>query len=149
MQSQNPNKPSKDILTAVKVVLVSGSLVGAVGIWGMFSSKALKNELLNQASDNGENGSTGNVFNPLPTLAEVVAVQPTQAAVVAQVAQPTQAAAPAMRNIAALPTPTITTVQPSVQTVYVGSAYTGTTSGGGASKPAAKAKKPAAKTRTS
>jgi hypothetical protein len=149
MQSQNPNKPSKDILTAVKVVLVSGSLVGAIGIWGMFSSKALKNELLTQANDNGDSGNTSNAFNPLPTLAEVVAVQPTQAAVIAQVAQPTQAAAPSLRNINALPTPTITTVQPSVQTVYVGSVNTGTSSGGSVSKPAAKAKKPAAKTRTS
>ena len=42
MQQTNRNKPSAGVLNGIKIVIASGAVAGAMGIWSMLAGKALK-----------------------------------------------------------------------------------------------------------
>jgi hypothetical protein len=69
MQQTNRNKPSAGVLNGIKIVIASGAVAGAMGIWSMLAGKALNNSNV-QAQDQDSTG-----IAELPTLIPYVAVQ--------------------------------------------------------------------------
>ena len=62
MQQTNRNKPSAGVLNGIKIVIASGAVAGAMGIWSMLAGKALNNSNV-QAQDQDTTGLV-----ELPTL---------------------------------------------------------------------------------
>ena len=62
MQQTNRNKPSAGVLNGIKIVIASGAVAGAMGIWSMLAGKALNNSNV-QAQDQDNTG-----IAELPTL---------------------------------------------------------------------------------
>ena len=71
MQQINRNKPTAGVLNGIKIVIASGAIAGAVGIWSMLAGKALANSNL-QEQDQGNTGLT-----ELPTLVPITVAQNT------------------------------------------------------------------------
>jgi hypothetical protein len=69
MQQTNRNKPSAGVLNGIKIVIASGAVAGAMGIWSMLAGKALNNSTVQAQGQD----STG--IAELPTLIPYVAVQ--------------------------------------------------------------------------
>jgi hypothetical protein len=69
MQQTNRNKPSAGVLNGIKIVIASGAVAGAMGIWSMLAGKALSNSNV-QAQDQDNTG-----LAELPTLIPFAEVQ--------------------------------------------------------------------------
>jgi hypothetical protein len=132
MQQTNRNKPSAGVLNGIKIVIASGAVAGAMGIWSMLAGKALNNSNV-QAQDQDSTG-----IAELPTLIPYVAVQSSgvnpgvdnSLAGLRSVTGPTQNS-------------TILTA-PAVQTMVIAAP-----SGGGGGGGGVKAKRPATRTTSS
>lgn len=134
MNNMNPKKPSTAMLNGVKLVLVSASVAGSIGLWSTLAEKTM--QYASASAGDGENISTVEQIAAQPTLASLVQIN--SSAVVPS--QPPPTSAPELRDVAAMPTATAYTA-PEVKTVVIGVPVAG---GGGGSKS-----KPAAKTRSS
>lgn len=125
MNSNSTGKPSKAALTGLKMVLVSASIAGSIGLWGALSEKAMQVAASNVNDDS--DAIDANSLNTLPTLTNLISVNTDQ--MVQYI--PTPTAGPVLRDVAALPTPTAFTA-PEVKTVLIGVPVSG---GGGGAKP--------------
>jgi hypothetical protein len=126
MQQTNRNKPSAGVLKGIKIVIASGAVAGAMGIWSMLAGKALNNSNV-QAQGQDDTG-----LAELPTLIPYVAVQ------ASGVNPAVDNTLTGLRNVTG-PTTQNTTVQaaPVVQTMVI-AAPSGGGGGGGGKKAAAR-----------
>jgi hypothetical protein len=132
MNSNSNSKPSKAALTGMKVVLVSASIAGSIGLWGALSQEAMNVAAKSDDSASDVPGVTDLAY--LPTLTNLIQIDTSK---VVQYA-PTPTAGPVLRDVAMMPTPTAYTA-PEVKTVVIGVPVSGG-GGGGKSKPGTKTK---------
>ena len=118
MQSVKRTKPNPGVLNGIKLVLASGAIAGAVGIWSALSGSAVNN-----APAQIQNPNTNELVN-LPTLVPLV-MNPTSNLNADQTEV-------VLRNVTA-PEPSVVIQTPVVQSIVIGG-----TSGGGSPKPAAR-----------
>lgn len=119
MQQTNRNKPAPGVLNGLKIVIASGAVAGAVGIWSVLAGNAMTNTDL-QAQDQGNND-----LAQLPTLVPLAEVQNNA---ITAVVDPTTG----LRSVGS-PTQGAAIQAPVVQTVIVAAP-----SSGGGSRPAAR-----------
>lgn len=126
MQQTNRKKPGSGVLNGIKILLASGAVAGAVGIWSILAGNAMSDSSVT-GQDAGNNG-----LADLPTLVPLADI-PTVSAVAG--IDPLTG----LRNVAA-PTQGAVIQAPAVQSVIIG----GSTASGGTT-----VRKPAARTRSS
>jgi hypothetical protein len=131
MQQTNRKKPDSGVLNGIKIVLASGAVAGAVGIWSMLAGNAM-NDVNLQSQDQGNTG-----LADLPTLIPLADVQ---ASVINPVTDPSTTG---LRSVT-IPTQSSTLQSPVVQPMVLGAPAVGAVSGG-----VVKPKRPAARTRSS
>jgi hypothetical protein len=132
MQQSNRNKPSAGVLNGIKIVIASGAVAGAMGIWSMLAGKALNNS--NVQAQNQDN--TG--LAELPTL---IPYQAVQASSVSPVVNNSTAG---LRSVTGPTQNTIVQAAPVVQTMVLSAPSVSGGGGGGV-----KAKRPATRTTSS
>lgn len=109
MQQTNRKKPGSGVLNGIKIVLASGAVAGAVGIWSILAGKALNDTNL-QGQDQGNTDlaalptlipladvstlATNSALNPSTTGLRSVTVPTQSAAIQAPVVQTVIIAAP-------------------------------------------------------
>jgi hypothetical protein len=125
MQQTNRNKPSAGVLNGIKIVIASGAVAGAMGIWSMLAGKALNNSNV-QAQGQDDTG-----LAELPTLIPYVAVQASGVSPVVN-NSPT-----GLRNVTGPTQNTAIQTAPVVQTMVI-AAPSGGGGGGGGKKAAAR-----------
>jgi hypothetical protein len=133
MQQTNRKKPDSGVLNGIKIVLASGAVAGAVGIWSMLAGNAM-NDVNLQGQDQGNTG-----LADLPTLIPLADVQ---ASLINPVSDPSSTG---LRSVT-VPTQSATLQSPIVQPMILGAP---SSSGGAVSGSAAKPKRAAARTRSS
>jgi hypothetical protein len=121
MTPTNRNKPLPGVLNGIKIIIASGAVAGAVGIWSLLAGKALDNTNI-QVQDQGNID-----LADLPTLIPLAAVQNS---VINSVADQSSTG---LRSVV-IPTQGAVIQAPVVQTVIIAAPSTG----GGGTRPAAR-----------
>jgi hypothetical protein len=134
MQQTNRNKPSAGVLNGIKIVIASGAVAGAMGIWSMLAGKALNNSNV-QAQGQDDTG-----LAELPTLIPYVAVQ------ASGVSPVVDNSLTGLRNVTGPTQNTTVQTAPVVQTMVLAAP---SVSGGGGGGGGVKAKRPATRTTSS